>query len=36
LQAMECPSTPSTAKDETVYGTAESRPLSDDDTVDGL
>jgi hypothetical protein len=36
LQAMECSSTPCTDQDETVYGTAESRPLSDDDTDDGL
>jgi hypothetical protein len=36
LQAMDCPSTPYTAEDETVYATAESRPLSDDDKDDGL
>jgi hypothetical protein len=35
LQAMDY-SSPCTAKDETVYGTAESRPLTADDTDDGL
>jgi hypothetical protein len=37
LQVMEHASSPGTTQDETVYGTAESRPLSDDDdTDDGL